>query len=51
MIVETSMSLLRHLVQILLYLAVDVLLQPLCALVLMKATRFVEFLVLVTVHV
>ena len=51
MIVETSMSLLRHLVQILFYLAGDVLLQLLCALVVMKATRFVEFLVLVTVHV
>ena len=51
MIVETSMSLLRHLVQILFYLAGDVLLQLLCALVVMDATRFVEFPVLVTVHI
>ena len=51
MIVETSMSLLRHLVQILFYLAGDVLLQLLCALVVMDATRFVEFFVLVTVHI
>ena len=51
MIVETSMSLLRHLVQILFYLAGDVFLQLLCALIVMNATRFVEFPVLVAVHI
>ena len=45
------MSWLRHLAQILLYLAGDVLLQLLCALVVMNATRFVELPVLVTVHI
>ncbi len=52
LIVSSSiMSWLRHLAQILLYLAGDVLLQLLCALVVMNATRFVEFPVLVTVHI